>query len=195
VSPVESGLYDRSAPVPATPPSPPPSDILSQAALDALTLNADAAYRRLVVRGDGNADAKRLLSNLAPAQLFRAAPRDADEAAAVLSALWLWHDWLDESHTISQGIGSATGSFWHAIMHRREGDFSNSKYWYAKCRNHLALGEIAKAAPGGRFDPFAFVDAAERAEDRGGADESAIALQRLEWQTLFNATVRAAAGG
>jgi hypothetical protein len=33
-------------------------------------------------------------------------------------------------------------SFWHAIMHRREGDFWNSKYWYARCRNHPALTEF-----------------------------------------------------
>jgi hypothetical protein len=47
-----------------------------------------------------------------------------------MSGLWLLAGDLDRSHTISQGIGSAEGSFWHGIMHRREGDFSNSKYWF-----------------------------------------------------------------
>ena len=48
-----------------------------------------------------------------------------------LSAIWLHHDFLDESHSISQNIATTTGSFWHGIMHRREGDYSLS------CRRHL----------------------------------------------------------
>src|SRR5947207_15523927 len=101
------------------------------------------------------------------------AVRNEADADAMLAGLWLWHDWLDESHTLSQSLVSATGSFWHAIMHRREGDFSNAKYWYARCRTHPALRVIAVGAapilgtPDGRatqstehngWDPFSFVD-------------------------------------
>ena len=46
-------------------------------------------------------------------------------------ALWL-HGFLDESHSIAQGLASAEGSYWHALVHRSEGDFSNSKYWYGR---------------------------------------------------------------
>jgi len=53
-------------------------------------------------------------------------------ARCCLSGVWLMHDFLDESHTISQGIATSSGSFWHGIMHRREGDFSNAKYWFRK---------------------------------------------------------------
>ena len=47
---------------------------------------------------------------------------------ALRSGLWLYVDELDRSHRISQQIPDATGSFWHGIMHRREGDFGNSHY-------------------------------------------------------------------
>ena len=50
-----------------------------------------------------------------------------DEAASLVrSATFLWHDHLDESHRVSQGIKSADGSFVHGIMHRREPDYSNA---------------------------------------------------------------------
>ena len=48
--------------------------------------------------------------------------RRADYAKACLAAIWLYHDFLDESHAVSQEIDTAEGSFWHGIMHRREPD-------------------------------------------------------------------------
>src|SRR5947208_9436780 len=45
---------------------------------------------------------------------------DADMARACHAGLWLYHDFLDESHAVSQEIDTPTGSFWHAVMHRRE---------------------------------------------------------------------------
>ena len=134
------------------------------------------------------------------------------DASAVLAGLWLWHDALDESHAISQSLHTSTGSFWHAIMHRREGDFSNSKYWYARCRNHPALAEIASRAKpllatltdralvsrsgAGGWDADAFVDWVE--EVSNGSDSSsgelAIKLQQLEWHALFEHCTREAAG-
>lgn len=62
--------------------------------------------------------------------------KDSSLANAVKSALLLWNDALDDSHDISQGVGSKTGSYWHGIMHRREPDYSNSKYWFARVGSH-----------------------------------------------------------
>ena len=53
--------------------------------------------------------------------------RDRDMASACLAGLWLYHDYLDESHAVSQSIHTPAGSYWHGQMHRREPDFANPK--------------------------------------------------------------------
>ena len=155
-----------------------------------MSIGSGEAYGRLVVSGAGNADAKALLQSIQPKDLLVGEVTGPQAGSALLSALWLWHDWLAESHALSQKIDTPTGSFWHAIMHRREGDFSNSKYWYAKCRSHRAQEALRAAKPA--WDPFAFVDLVEEvhSDPRHLMLQEAIDLQRLEWKTLFDATLQ-----
>jgi hypothetical protein len=179
-----------------------PVNLLSPRARHVLSIGIDT-YRAIVPISTGPLEARDLLESLKPTELLPAGPHDLNMASAALSGLWLWHDFLDESHTLCQAIETPTGSFWHAIMHRREGDFSNAKYWYRKCSNHPALATIAgrvrpmlDAAPadksllkvvGQSFDPFHFVDLAHSVH-RNNADprlELAIAIQRIEWASLF----------
>lgn len=186
-------------------------DVLSAPARKVAEANAASAYSQLVVRGNGWAGAKAELQRLRPEDVVAGSIRSTDDAKATLAGLWLWHDWLDESHTISQGLATPTGSFWHAVMHRREGDFSNAKYWYARCRHHPVLAEIATIArqvlPAGAgeplrrltregWDPDAFVDVVEAVhrEPNDSLYTTAVRLQRLEWQALMTHCARRAAG-
>lgn len=94
------------------------------------------------------------------------------------AGLWLYVDDLDRSHTISQSMEDQTGSFWHGIMHRREGDFSNSHYWFRRVGQHPAMAAI------GNYDPHTFID--EVARQYRDAPSQLIDRQRREWSALFS---------
>jgi hypothetical protein len=94
--------------------------------------------------------ARQPLPPLFPRQVWDAALSQEIQNAPGLSdneraGLLLWNDDLEASHTISQGITTPTGSFWHAIMHRREGDAGNSLYWWRRTGQHPAFAEIYQA--------------------------------------------------
>src|SRR5262245_27937857 len=64
---------------------------------------------------------------------------DRDMASACRAGLWLAFGFLDESHTISQDLHTAEGSYWHALMHRREPDAGNAMYWFRRVGHHPVL--------------------------------------------------------
>jgi hypothetical protein len=126
------------------------------------------------------------------------AVRDAVAARACLAGLWLRFNHLDESHTLSQDIHTAEGSAWHAVMHRREPDAWNSKYWWRRVGNHPVLDRLREHAPALGYaytSPFEFVDFCEKARGSGSGDEElAQRVQLLEWQLLFDWCFRRAVG-
>jgi hypothetical protein len=99
------------------------------------------------------------------------------DSSPVAAALWMYIDDLERSHTVSQSIPDATGSFWHGIMHRREGDFGNSHYWFNRVGTHPAMDDIED------YDPHAFIDAV--AARQSGSQDELVDLQRREFKALF----------
>jgi hypothetical protein len=126
--------------------------------------------------------------------------RDRDMARACLAGLWLEHNCLDESHTISQDIDTPTGSYWHGLMHRREPDASNAAYWFRRVGDHPIFADLAEEArtlglqgKSGRWDPFAFIDLCEKHRDTESPEEETLRrVQRREWELLFDFCYRAA---
>ena len=98
------------------------------------------------------------------------------------SAALFWHDHLDASHTLSEDISTREGSWLHGIMHRREHDYGNAKYWFHRVGQHPAFATLASRAQAlvkdrefntaalspahydGPWDADKFVDDCERCE-------------------------------
>lgn len=186
---------------------------LTDAARDVLRINHAEAYRALVPRSEGPAEAKQKLRELDAYKLTPTFPAAPEAASAALAGLWLWHDFLHESHEISQAIDNPTGSFWHMIMHRREGDFSNAKYWVRQTGAHPLMPTLAAKADdlirpaaadkrllrltANGWNASAFVDLVESVHDQPGdpLHDLAVKLQHLEWRVLFDDCVRRATDG
>lgn len=125
---------------------------------------------------------------------------DRQLAQCCRSALWLWHDFLDESHALSQEIATVEGSYWHGIMHRREPDYTNARYWFRRVRQHSvfqtlsAQVEVNKLLGSPAWDPSLFTDqCAGIAACQSDRESLAREVARLEWQVLFDFCFRGAA--
>jgi len=99
----------------------------------------------LVPRKPWNPDLSRAIDRFLPAS-------SRAEAMPLKSALFLWNDDLDGCHTVAQEIKTPTGSYLHAVMHRREPDYSNSKYWFGQFGAHPVFPRVREAALGALGD-------------------------------------------
>ncbi len=135
---------------------------------------------------------------------------DHQMAQCCISGLWLLHNFLDQSHTISQDIPSASGSYWHGIMHRREPDYPNAKYWFRRTGDHAVFdklgplaGTLASEADvdatgkfldgNGDWDAFGFIDFVESvAGNNDGHEKLARDIAHAEWRLLFDHCFNAA---
>ncbi len=122
---------------------------------------------------------------------------DLVEVTALKAGLLQIHDALDESHSHSQSIEGQgryqNGDYWHAIMHRREPDYSNAKYWFRHVGTHPIFDELAEFAQNvdtnsfferSDWDPFAFVDMCQQAEKKRDSDLTSTAEQ-IQYQEML----------
>jgi hypothetical protein len=104
-------------------------------------------------------------------------------APLIKAGLHLLNDDIHNCHIIAQEHENSDSNYWHAILHRREPDYWNSKYWYKRVGDHPVIHDMQKEEPG--WDPFNFVDQCEKFNT---ALERQIQLQ--EMTLLLNYTIK-----
>lgn len=144
-------------------------------------------------------------------------PGTSTQQTALRAGLFLLNDFFAESHECAQsieGLGeNHSGDYWHAILHRREPDYGNAKYWFRHVGRHPVFAELAVAVTSrllsgpvpegvkrwseklvtrGNWDPFAFVDLCEAASGHKSLQEWCARVQLDEMLLLLEATCREA---
>ncbi len=130
---------------------------------------------------DGTLGAKELADKLTA--FFERENIPARVQPLLKSAALLWHDHFDESHAISQHIESPEASWLHGILHRREPDYENARYWFRRVGQHEAFRVLTERTarqedllPAGPWDSLAFIDAVEKAGQ--GKDAATVSVLR-----------------
>lgn len=144
----------------------------------------------------------------------------ATDGIALRAGLFQWHDFLDECHELAQSIEGEgrhrLGDYWHAIMHRREPDYSNAKYWFRHVGRNPVFEPLGPQAAGildsgsanegpewsrriitrTGWDPFAFVDLCELCANDEDAPLAVAArkIQLAEMALLIDFTYRQCLG-
>ena len=103
-------------------------------------------------------------------------------APLIKAGLHLLNDDIHNCHIIAQEHENSDGNYWHAILHRREPDYWNSKYWYNRVGNHPVIQQMKNEEVG--WDPFDFVDQCERSDT-----ETERMIQFKEMKFLLNYTL------
>ncbi|MEM9702035.1 MAG: hypothetical protein AAF907_06290 [Planctomycetota bacterium] len=92
-------------------------------------------------------------------------------ALIVKAGLLLLHGDLDHAHRLVQSFeGDRDADAWHALVHRLEGDYGNSGYWWSRVGDHPFFNCLAKEHYVRRWDPQAFTER-YRTVLRNGTDE------------------------
>lgn len=131
-----------------------------------------------------------LIEETLPADLV--APRAINSSIhvdLVKAALFLWNEDFDRAHDYAQAAQNAEGSYWHAILHRREPDYSNAHYWYSRVGSHPVFHKMAKMYPGWKPDNFIL-----QCQKRKSPEDVAKLLegQLKEFELLFDHTFQQA---
>ena len=103
--------------------------------------------------------------------------RDQNMAQVARAGLLLAAGGLEEAHAIVQQLETPEAYYWHGIVHRREPDWSNARYWFRRLGHHVVLDELTnlmktdsmistkESFPSMKWDPFTFVDLCEKCEN------------------------------
>ncbi len=118
----------------------------------------------------------------------------------VRAGLYLLNGDWQRAHEVAQALDSRPGAHWHALVHRHEPDYGNSRYWLRRVGDSPVYPRLAAAAraaghgdevaPEGAWDPFRFTDCYARGRPGDWTRE----LDALERQALLEHCLERAGG-
>jgi hypothetical protein len=91
--------------------------------------------------------------------------------------LHLLNDDLDAAHQIVQEANTPDANYLHALVHRREGDLSNARYWLRTMSGHAVWGALRQDYPD--WDPLKFLVWCESCSE-GCSERSCEWLQQVQ---------------
>lgn len=126
----------------------------------------------------------------------------------------LYHDHYNEAHDIVQDHMDPEGAAIHAIVHRREPDYWNAKYWFRRVGNHPVYHKLTHQLPtladrievaewsarltlAGWMDPLAMVDRCEELASQADDHPEVVWLrqvQRAEFEALVSHLLEVGSG-
>ncbi len=95
---------------------------------------------------------------------------DAAMFSLVKGGLFYALDALPEAHAIFQEANDDVAAYWHGMLHRREGDFDNARYWFRRAGVQPFFSEAHRAASArsdtmarqSNWDPYLFTGQCEQ---------------------------------
>lgn len=120
---------------------------------------------------------------------------DAKTFALVRGGLLYVVDDLDGAHRIFQDDPGDLASYWHGMMHRREADFDNARYWFRRAgrlpifdRMHSAAANLSpNMAKQSSWDAYLLTGMCEQAKfGDSEAIPECLRLQRVEFEQLLD---------
>ena len=113
----------------------------------------------------------------------------------VRAALFYYHNALDDSHKQAAKSTGDIAAYWHGMVHRREGDFENARYWMRRAGEQPVFQEMQGRASDGSphmsrqpsWDPFLFIHLCEQYKYGETEYRKELGhLQRVEFAAMFD---------
>ena len=113
----------------------------------------------------------------------------------IRAGLFYYHNALPDGHQEAAEDEGDVAAYWHGMIHRREGDFENARYWMRRAGEQPGFREMqaraSDAAPHmarqSNWDPFLFTHLCEQYKYGETEYKKEIGqLQRVEFAVMFD---------